>query len=154
MYEKILVPHAGTKAGNKALDHATDLAKKHNSKITILHVMEKIPTPASITFNYEKKEWAKQLKTARRELKIEIEKGMQKLADSLKEEKIPVTVKVIEGYPDEEIARIANSDDYDIIVMAKRRKLPGFKAILKLGSISRKVLEHVSCPILLIDGEK
>ena len=116
--------------------------------------MEKIPTPASITFNYEKKEWAKQLKTARRELKIEIEKGIQKLAESLKEEKIPVTVKVIEGYPDEEIARIANSDDYDIIVMAKRRKLPGFKAILKLGSISRKVLEHISCPILLIDGEK
>ena len=32
MYNKILVPHAGTKAGNKALDHAAHLAKKTQFK--------------------------------------------------------------------------------------------------------------------------
>ena len=40
MYEKILVPHAGTSAGNKALDHAREMGKKHDSSVTILHVVE------------------------------------------------------------------------------------------------------------------
>ena len=37
--------------------------------------------------------------------------------------------------------------------MAIRRKLPGIKAVLKLGSVSRKILEKVSIPILLVDLE-
>ena len=154
MYDKILVPHAGTKAGNKALEHAKKLAKINGSKITILHVVEEIPTPPMISFNYEKKAWAKQLTAARRELKLEMHKQMEKFAKDLRKEKIPTSIKVVHGYPDEEISRIANSDNYDLVIMAKRRKLPGVKAILKLGSVSRKVLEKIKPPIMLIDGEK
>lgn len=154
MYNKILVPHAGTKAGNKALEHAKSLAKTHGSKVTIIHVVEQIPTPPMLTFNYEKKEWAKQLNSVRRELKLEMHDRMEKLAKNLRKEKIPTSVKIIHGYPDEEISRISNDDNYDLVVMAKRRKLPGFKAVLKLGSVSRKVLEKVACPIMLIDAEK
>ena len=154
MYSKILVPHAGTKAGNKALEHAKCLAKAHGSKITILHVVEEIPTPPLISFNYEKREWAKQLGSVRRELKLEMHKRMEELAKDLRKEKIPTSVKVIHGYPDEEISRITNNDNYELIVMAKRKKLPGIKAVLKLGSVSRKVLEKIACPIMLIDAEK
>jgi nucleotide-binding universal stress UspA family protein len=38
--------------------------------------------------------------------------------------------------------------------MAKRRKLAGFKAILKLGSVSRKIIENTPCHVFLIDAEK
>jgi len=55
------------------------------------------------------------------------------------------------GIPEDENIRI--SKDYIVFVMAKRRKLPGIKAILRLGSKSRKVIEKVSTPILLIDVE-
>ena len=153
MYKKILVPHAGTKAGDKALTHAKKLAKIHNSQLTILHVVERIPTP-TMTFDYHRAQWHKDLKQAQSEMKKELFAQVSGLADELKKEGINVTPKVVSGYPDEEIARIANSDDYDCIVMAKRRKLPGLKAILKLGSVSRKILEKVSCPIILIDGAK
>ena len=153
-YKKILVPHAGTKAGNKALEHARNVAKLHDSKITILHVVEQIPTPPLVTFSIERREWAKQMAAARREMKLEMHKKMDHLAKKLRAEDIPTSVKVLHGYPDEEISRIANYDKFDLVVMAKRKKLPGFKAVLKLGSISRKVLEKISCPIMLIDGEK
>lgn len=153
-YKTILVPHAGTKAGNKALEHAKQVAKANESKVTILHIVEQIPTPPSLTFSSERKEWRKHLVSARREMKIEMHKKMEQLAQGLRAENIPTSIKVIHGYPDEEISRIANGDNYDLVVMAKRRKLPGFKAILKLGSVSRKVLEQVACPIMLIDGEK
>ena len=153
-YKKILVPHAGTKAGNKALEHAKNVAKAHGAKITILHVVEQIPTPPLVTFSIERKEWSKQLSAARREMKLEMHKKMEHLAKKLRADEIPTSVKVLHGYPEEEISRIANYENYDLIVMAKRKKLPGFKAILKLGSVSRKVLEEIACPIMLIDGEK
>ena len=152
MYRKILVPHAGTKAGNKALEIAKKLAKVHKSHVTILHIVEKIPNPTFVS--YDRREVQKQLKAARRELKMEAEAKMREFADKLQKEKISANVKIMDGYPEEEIAEVAKEGNYDLIVMAKRRKLPGLKAILKLGSVSRKVLEQVSCPILLIDGEK
>ena len=154
MYKKILVPHAGTAAGNKALNHAREMAKKHGSRITILHVVENIPIPPSIGFSTERKKWAKELQAARRDLKIEMHEKLSKQANHLKKEDIQVSVKVVHGYPDEEIIRIANENGHDIVIMAKRRKLAGLKAILKLGSISRKVLEKIYCPVMLIDGEK
>ncbi|MGI9566285.1 MAG: universal stress protein [Nitrosopumilus sp.] len=154
MYKKILVPHAGSPAGDKALEHATKIAKDNNSKLTILHVVENIPIPPSLTFSFERKELAKDLRHARSELKKEMHKRLDSKTKKLREQGISTNVKVIHGYPDEEIARIINDEKYDLVVMAKRKKLPGIKAILKLGSISRKILEKISCPILLIDGER
>ena len=154
MYKNILVPHAGTTAGNKALAYAKEMAKKHQSKITLLHVVEKIPLPASIGFSYERKAWAKDLQAAQKEMKNEMHERLTELANRLKKEDISVAVKVIHGYPDEEIIRIIKENSFDIVIMAKRRKLPGLKAILQLGSVSRKVLERVSCLVMLIDGAK
>ena len=154
MYKKILVPHAGTPAGNKALDHAEEMAKQHGSSVTILHVVENIPIPPSIGFNAERKRWAKELHDARRDLKIEMHKKLTTYANRLKKDGIKVSVKVVHGYPDEEIIRIANESGFDTVIMAKRRKLTGIKSILKLGSVSRKVLEKVPCPVMLIDGER
>ena len=154
MYKKILVPHAGTSAGNNTLDHAQEMAKKHGSRLTVLHVVENIPIPPSIGFSAERKRWVKELQDARRGMKVEMHKKLTKQANYLKKEDIPISVKVVHGYPDEEIIRIANENDYDLVIMAKRRELPGLKAILKLGSISRKVLEKIHCPVMLIDGER
>ncbi len=154
LYKKILVPHAGTNAGNKALEHAKEIAKKHDSKITILHIVENIPIPPKITFSIERKELAKDLKQARNELKKKMHNTLDIKAEKFRNQGISTTVKVLHGYPDEEITRIANENDFDLVVMAKHRKLPGLKAILKLGSVSRKVLERISCPVMLIDGEK
>ena len=154
MYDNILVPHAGTNAGDKALEHAKEIAKKHDAKITLLHIVENIPIPPSLTFNFERKELAKEIKHARSELKKEMHKSLDSKAKKLRNQGIATTIKVLHGYPDEEITRIANEQGYDIVVMAKRRKLPGLKAILQLGSVSRKVLERTSIPVLLIDGAK
>ena len=154
LYKKILVPHAGTKAGDKALEHASKIAKSEKAEMTLLHIVEHIPIPPSLTFSYERKELAKDLKKVKDELKNEMFTVLDSKAERLRKQGLHVTVKVLHGYPDEEITRIANENHFDIVIMAKRRKLPGLKAILKLGSVSRKVLERVHCPVLLIDGTK
>ena len=43
MYDKILVPHAGTPAGDLALKHAIHIAKSSSSEIILLHVIEDSP---------------------------------------------------------------------------------------------------------------
>ena len=154
MYKNILVPHAGTKAGDKALEHASKLARDGKAKMTILHVVEHIPIPPTLTFSIERRELAKDLRKARDEIKKDMQMMLDSKAEKLRKQGIQIFVKVLHGYPDEEITRIANDGDFDIVVMAKRRKLPGIRAILKLGSVSRKVLERIPCPILLIDGAK
>ncbi|TFH00818.1 MAG: universal stress protein, partial [Nitrosopumilus sp.] len=58
------------------------------------------------------------------------------------------------GSAAEEILKIVKNQKIDLIVMAKRRKLKGFKSLLSLGSVSRKIVENTSCPVLMIDAEK
>jgi nucleotide-binding universal stress UspA family protein len=50
--------------------------------------------------------------------------------------------------------KIVKNQKIDLIVMAKRRKLKGIKGLLTLGSVSRKIIENTSCPVLMIDTEK
>ena len=42
----------------------------------------------------------------------------------------------------------------DLIVMAKRKKLKGIKSLRTLGSVSRKIVENASCPVLMMNAEK
>ena len=56
--------------------------------------------------------------------------------------------------PAEEILKIVKNQKIDLIVMAKRRKLTGIKGLISQGSVSRKIVESTSCPVLMIDAEK
>lgn len=107
-----------------------------------------------MTLAFGKTDLEKEMKQISDELENEMDRELSFKAEELRKQGIPTTIQILTGYPDQEIIRIINENDYDIIVMAKRRKLPGLKGILQLGSISRKVLERVSCPVLLIDGER
>ena len=94
------------------------------------------------------------MKRISEDLQNEMDRKLNFKTEELRKQGVPTTIRILNGYPDQEIIQIINENNYDIIVMAKRRKLPGLKGILQLGSVSRKILEKVSCPVLLIDGER
>ena len=154
MYKKVLVPHAGSPAGDKALEHAAKIAKDNSAEITILHVVEDIPIPPLLTLNFEGQKLANDIRSARGELKMAMHETLDAKAKNLQKQGIAASVEVLHGDPYEEITRTIDDGSYDLTVMAKRKKLPGIRGILKLGSVSRKILEKVSCPILFIDGEE
>jgi nucleotide-binding universal stress UspA family protein len=62
--------------------------------------------------------------------------------------------KVVVGDAAEIILDMVEKEKVDLIVIAKRRKLKGVKKLLSLGSVSRKIVENTSCPVLLIDAEQ
>ena len=155
MYNTILVPHGGTVAGDEALKHATHIAKASSSKIIILHIIEEISHPLTFALaESEREKLLSSINDANESIRQDMEKEMQKKVESCKKEGIPVEIRVVSGNAAELIVDLVNEQKIDLIVMAKRRKLKGVKKLLTLGSVSRKVVENVSCPVMLVDIEK
>lgn len=153
MYRKILVPHAGTPAGDKALKHAVYIAKLDSSEILILHVVEALQRPPTFALSgTESKALVREFKKASRQSVINRGKEMKKKVEYYKSQNINIRYKVVTGYADEAIAKYVKNHKFDLIVMAKRRKLSGIKRLLSLGSVSRKIVEIGRCPVLLIDA--
>ena len=155
MYKTILVPHAGTPAGDLALKHATFAAKNYSSKIIILHIIEEIHRPP-VSFALAESERQKlfdSIKEANESICQDMKKEMEKRSQQLKDDNIEVQIKVEIGDAAEIILDTVQQENVDLIVMAKRRKLKGVKKLLSLGSVSRKVVENVNCPVTLIDIE-
>ncbi|HEY5736126.1 MAG TPA: universal stress protein [Nitrosopumilus sp.] len=153
MYKTILVPHAGTPAGDEALKHAIHAAKD-SSELIILHIVEEIPYPPSFALSSsERKDLLKNVENANEELRKDMAQKMEKSAQMCKEKGLKVKVQVEVGDAAEIILDVVEKEKVDLIVMSKRRKLKGIKKILSLGSVSRKVVENVTCPVTLIDIE-
>ena len=155
MYKNILVPHAGTPAGDLALEHAIHIAKSSKAEITLLHVIEDFPhIPVFSLHASQVSKIKKDLAKVTKEMEEVMEKEMEKRIETCKKNGIKSNLKVITGLPAEEIMKIVKSQKTDLIVMAKRRKLKGIKGLLSLGSVSRKIVENTSCPVLMMDIEK
>jgi nucleotide-binding universal stress UspA family protein len=155
MYKKILVPHAGTPAGDLALKHAINIAKSSSSEIILLHVIEDFPhIPVFSLHASQIAKIKKDMAEVTKEMKKGMEKEMEKRIETCKKNKIKSNLKIVTGSPYEEIMRVVKSQKIDLIVMAKRRKLKGIKGLLSLGSVSRKIVENTSCPVLMMDLEK
>lgn len=150
MYNTILVPHAGTVAGDEALKHAI-YAAKDSSKLIILHIVEAIQYPPSFSSS-ERENMLKSIDDANEEIKKDMEEKMKKYAQQYTKNNIES--KVVIGDAAEIILDVMEKEKVDLIVMAKRRKLKGVKKLLSLGSVSRKIVENTSCPVLLIDAEQ
>jgi nucleotide-binding universal stress UspA family protein len=155
MYKTILVPHAGTPAGDEALKHAIFIAKSSSAKIIELHIVDNIAYyPSTFALGDSQREkLAKSIQEANEEIKKEMEKIMEKKLEKCKENNIPSELKIVTGNAAEEIIKVVEENNVDLIVMSKRRKLKGVKKLLSLGSVSRKIVENVKCPVLLIDIE-
>lgn len=155
MYDVILVSHAGTPAGDLALEHAIHIAKSSSSHLIVLHVIEDFPHMPVFTLHASqvtkmKDEIAKMTK----EMKILMEKELSNCIEMCKKNGVSSDLKVVIGTPADEILKILKNQKIDLIVMAKRRKLKGFNSLLTLGSVSRKIVESTSCPVLMVDAEE
>ena len=154
MYETILVPHAGTPAGDKALEHAIFIAKASSAKIILLHIVEQLQYPPTFALaSSERENLLSSIKSATNTISKEMMEEMEKKKGICKKNNVQVETQVVVGNPSQEIIKIVNERNIDIVVMAKRRKLKGMKKLLSLGSVSRKIVENVKCPVFLIDIE-
>ena len=155
MYNTILVPHAGTTEGDKALKHALFAAKSSSAKIILLHVVEQIPRPPMFALSSsERKKLLKNIHNADEDIRKGMISEMEKRVKICDDNNIKASITVTIGLAADEILKIIKKQKVDLVVMAKRRKLKGLKSLLTLGSVSRKIVENTACPVLLVDIEK
>lgn len=155
LYKVILVPHAGTLGGDHALEHAINLAKQNNAKIILLHIIEEIQYPPSFAISSsEREKLLKSIRHANKSIKKEMDAKMEEKSNKCKKFNIETKVITTIGDAAKIILDTIEKEKVDLAVMAKRRKLKGIKKLLSLGSVSRKVVENTTCPILLVDIEK
>ena len=142
MIKKILVAIDGSSQANRALDFALDLAQKHSAEVMLLTVVPPVflPIPSLNVVN------SQAIADASAELERFFSAVISKAEEKAKKTAgLKVFTKLEHGNPDEVIVETAGYGKFDILVVGSR----GYRSYA-LGSVSSRVVEKASCPILIV----
>lgn len=143
--KKILVPIDGSQNSFKALKHARNMAEKFGSEIILVNIQKPIfyeslePEPVSSENGSE---------TIQERAKIIINQGLEILKGSPVSIKPELKTEIIAGEPAEQILYLIDKEDVDMVIMGSHG-LSGIRRFL-MGSVSNKVLQHSSKPVMII----
>lgn len=133
-----------------AFPYATDLARSHNAKIVIMHVIE--PGPLFYGEFYTGEAGLKQKR--REEAVEEIKDRLQAFCRRTEAETGTPCIELVDeilvpiGHPPEEILNAADREACDVIVLGTHGK--GVLAHTFLGSVSSAVLHRTRRPVFII----
>ncbi len=151
MMAKILVPHDGTEASDKALAKAIELAKPFNSEIIILNVVDDRFVPPSVTLAFLSDKTP--LETAKEQVIKYLKQGAEAMlkdqVEKVKSQGLKVRFVLAVGSPSEEIAKVAQNEGVGLIVMGSRQSKIKEKLGM-LGSVSKSISEIAPCPVLIV----
>lgn len=152
MFKNILVPLDSSDLAEQALPTAVRLAQSSRGAITLLHVLEQrsvlIPEgPDLLGHNlHTPQSIYSQAELAGREYLNNMEFGVAR-----ENPEITWHLRLEEGDPASLIVDVAAEQAIDLIVMSTH----GYSGFTRwmLGSVTEKVLRHVSCPVLVIKDD-
>src|SRR5581483_4555466 len=134
MFQKILLAYDGSTHSQRAAAVAQDLALKYGALIRIVYAFH----PISRIMGSPALEEAMQRETAQG----------NEIAEQVRAAGLDPHIEVLEGPPADAILRVAQVRQVDLIVMGSRGL--GNAAALFLGSVSYKVLQDATCPVLIV----
>jgi nucleotide-binding universal stress UspA family protein len=149
-YKKILVPFDGSKFSDKALETAIEISKKFDASLYLTTILDisSIGPPGAL-LGSQKKTMKKSLEMIKSATKHEAEKRILGKISVCKKAGIDAHYDILEGVPSDMILKLIKKSDIDLVVMGSQG-LSGFSKIKVLGSVSRKVSEISSCPVLIV----
>jgi nucleotide-binding universal stress UspA family protein len=137
MYRKILVALENSRADQSLLPHVTELAKRLQSHLLVVHVAD-----GWAARNYER------LKLAESEEMKADRAYLEQTATRLRAEGLSVTVHLALGDPPAEILKTAEAEHCDLIAMTSHGHR--FLADFVLGSTIHEVRHKTAIPILVV----
>ncbi len=148
--KKILYATDLSKNSSYAFLYAIDMAKKHDARIVILHVIQPLPAYAEVyvtrTEEFNKKQHEEMIESMKIQLQGFCKKAEAQIGSPCFELVSKILVPV--GHPPEEILNAANEEGCDAIVIGTHGK--GFLAHTFLGSVSNAVLHRTQKPVFII----
>lgn len=152
MYQKILVPYDGSRFSKKALSEAVKIAKAAGSSVYLCMVVNvgSVVPPGSL-LGFVKSASAGDLhRRLLKSAKAEAESVLAAQMKYCKANNVRSYYKIIiDGNTAEEILKVAKKSSINLIVIGSQG-LHGIGKIKTLGSVSRRVSEAASCPVLIV----
>lgn len=148
--KKILYATDLSKNSSFAFLYATDMARRHDAKIVMLHAIEPIPAYAAAYTGVTDELKRKQQEETVEEIKTRLGDFCRKAESQIGPPCIELVSKILvpRGHPPEEILNAADKEGCDVIVLGTHGK--GFLAHTFLGSVSSAVLNRTQKPVFII----
>ena len=136
---KVLVGVDGSDSSKRALEIAIAIAKAANAELTVLEVIEEFgPLPGFYGAPPEGEERVQWVSNQR----------FEEIYPELENADVNWKRIVVEGYPAEQICRLAEEGGADLIVVGSR----GHSALGRflVGSVSDRVVHHAPCSVTVV----
>ncbi len=148
--KKILYATDLSKNSSYAFLFATDMARRYDARMVILHVIERIPPNARVYMNITAEMERRQQEEAVEELKKHLQGFCKKAEAQIGPPCLELVSKILvpRGHPAEEILNAADEEGCDAIVLGTHGK--GFLAHTFLGSVSNAILHRTRKPVFII----
>jgi nucleotide-binding universal stress UspA family protein len=130
LFERIMIPTDGSKFAARSEDIAMEIAKKFNSTVIAVHIIdEKLIYPFEV-------------------LEDEGKSILKKVRDRAEKEDLAIEDVLIVGSPIHDMAKIVKKTKSDLVVIGTHGKTGLEKLIL--GSVAENALKTVQVPLLLV----
>lgn len=141
MFKRILVPTDASEYSRRALKTALELARAVNAEVVLLHVSYTPQAYWGYTISYG-------ITVTQEQLDQNGELALEATLTGIETEPVVITKRVESGHPVTIVVDQIKKDNIDLVVMGSH----GYGAIAGsvLGSVSQRVLQRASCPVLII----
>ncbi|WP_417897465.1 universal stress protein [Bacillus haimaensis] len=165
-FNNILIAYDGSEGSVKALKLGIDMMRRLDTNITVLQVLEEKMTGAPISsrqpevmpvggFGLEGmnmyannvKERVPTDRPSQATNNDPTEESAMEIRELLAQERVEAPVEVMFGDPAKSICKFAETQNHDLIIIGSRG-LGGLKKLI-LGSVSDKVTNSATCPVLV-----
>lgn len=140
---EILIPTDFSKSSRRAVEYGVEMALRFGAKIHLLHVFQPLPPLAG-----DYPTTSPELLTGGISTLNQSQALMGSLSDEMVKKGVPVTTHCREGFPYDEIMKLAGAQHVDLIVMGTHG-LTGLSHVL-LGSVAEQIVRNSPCPVLTV----
>lgn len=141
MFKKILVPTDASEYSRRALKMALELARSVQAEVVLLHVSYTPQAYWGYTISYG-------ITVTQEQLDQNGELALDATLTGIDSEQVVIHKRVESGHPVTIIVDQIKKENIDLVIMGSH----GYGAIAGsvLGSVSQRVLQRASCPVLII----
>jgi len=135
--------------GRRCLEYAWQLAARRKEPLLVAHVVHETPRNAGMYQRRNRGHALLPLQEIARTLLAQFLEDFRHDRPELAT--VEVQALVVSGLPAGRIPEIARATGSSLLVIGKRREAQRWRRLLH-GSVSRAVLRHAPCPVLLVDA--
>lgn len=149
MYRKILVPLDGSELAERALEHALEVARGSQARLTLMRCpleIDPLVLQAALTKGPCHHEALREMSQKEAESYLGQLAARPELKEVVDDTQTPM------GNPPEQILRTAQKGHYDLIVLSSHGR--GGLDRFMFGSVADKVVRHAHCPVLVVGAKE